>query len=78
MTWNYRIIKRDLKESSYFAVHEVFYDDKGKITSWTADPIDLTAESPKEIKRMLQQIVDDVNTPALVETKLLAKVRKSK
>ncbi len=68
MTWNYRIIKHDLRRPTYFAVHEVFYDDGGNITSWTSDAIDLTGGSRKDILATLAQITDDLKTPVLYET----------
>lgn len=71
MTWNYRIIKRDLRRPSYFAVHEVFYNDKGKITNWTSDAIDLTGKNPRDITKTVHMILEDIKTPVLVETELL-------
>jgi hypothetical protein len=70
MTWNYRIIKLDQTKRGYFAVHEVFYNDKGKITNWTEHPIDITGESKVEIKRILKQMTLDVETPVLIESEL--------
>lgn len=40
MTWNYRLIRHD----EHIALHEVFYDDGGKITGWTADAISFVAD----------------------------------
>ncbi|WP_324740108.1 hypothetical protein U8326_10060 [Tsuneonella sp. CC-YZS046] len=40
MTWNYRLIRHD----EHIALHEVFYDSSGKITSWTADAISFVAD----------------------------------
>jgi hypothetical protein len=73
MTWNYRIIKHDAAKHNYFAIHEVFYDDKGKITNWTERPIDIIGESKTDIKRTLKQMTLDIETPILSETDLLKK-----
>ena len=40
MTWNYRLIRH----GEYVALHEVYYDGGGKVTSWTADPISFVAD----------------------------------
>lgn len=72
MTWNHRLIKHDLKNPAYLAVHEVFYND-GKISSWTVDPIDLTGKNKAEIKHLLSQISIDIDTPVLSEKVLLKK-----
>jgi hypothetical protein len=42
MSWNYRIV-RDVQrvgdeEHESFSIREVYYDDDGKITGWTAEP----------------------------------------
>lgn len=71
MTWNYRIVKHDLRKHTYFAVHEVYYNDTGKITNWTAEPIDLTAGSRKDILATLRQIAADSKLPILSEAELL-------
>jgi hypothetical protein len=70
MTWNYRIIKHDETKRTYFAIHEVFYNDKGKITNWTEQPIDITGESKVEIKRILKKMTLDIETPVLTESEL--------
>ena len=75
MTWNYRVIKRDLKKPAYFAVHEVFYDEVGEITNWTTEAIDLTGENRKEILTILKQITLDIKTPILKESRLLEVIK---
>lgn len=78
MTWNHRLIKHDLKQPAYLAVHEVFYDDTGRISSWTQDPIDLTEGNRTEIMRLLTQITNDIKTPILSEAKLIKRLESSK
>ena len=75
MTWNYRIIKHDTEKRNYFAIHEVFYDNKGKITSWTENPIDIVGESKAYIKSVLKQMVVDIETPTLKESELLESLK---
>jgi len=75
MTWNYRIIKHGTKKHTYFAIHEVFYDDKGKITNWAERPIDIIGESEIDIKRILKQMTLDIETPILNEIDLLKTIK---
>lgn len=75
MTWNHRLIKHNLKKPAFLAVHEVYYDDAGKITSWTMDPIDLTGDNKSEIISLLKQITVDIETPILSETELIKTVK---
>ena len=52
MNWNYRLVKKHTKnpqslggnEYDTYAIHEAFYDSKGKVAGITQDPIDLSAE----------------------------------
>ncbi len=71
MTWNYRIIHHDKGGHSYFAIHEVFYDDHGKVTNWTADPIYVSGENKLEVNRTLEQMLEDTSkTDVLLESEL--------
>jgi len=71
MTWNYRIIKHDSKKPGFFAVHEVFFNNKGKITSWTENPIDIVGNSKTDIKSIIKQITLNIETPTLMESEFL-------
>ena len=42
-----------------YGVHEVFYDDKGKISSWTGEP-DIVGESEDEVVHILEMMLRDV------------------
>ena len=49
MTWNYRIVKskwklKKLKGINY-SIREVYYNEKGKPVSWSAEPQTLCSES---------------------------------
>jgi len=56
MHWNFRVLRHGKGKDVYYAIHEVFYDDKGKPTSCTKNPIDVGSESPKAIKWMLRKM----------------------
>jgi len=75
MTWNYRIIEHDSENRSYFAIHEVFYNNKGEITSFTENPIDIVGESKIDIKNILKQMTLDTTTPTLKESELLKSMK---
>lgn len=69
-TWNYRIIKHDKSEPAYFAIHEVYYDEKGKIQGWTADPIEIAGDSKQEVLETLKHMIDDAKQSVLKESEL--------
>jgi hypothetical protein len=79
MTWNYRIIKHDTGNISHYAIHEVFYDDDGKIMAWTEDAIEVSGESERDISHILRLMLKDTkNHEVLLESKLLKDLAKRK
>lgn len=69
--WNYRIIKHDISQPVFFAVHEVFYDESGRVTSWTENPITVGGDSKKEVVKALRTMLSDVERlPVLKESDL--------
>ncbi len=46
MTWNYRITKID----GFYSIREVYYDEEGKIESWTEDSVGIGGEFLEELK----------------------------
>lgn len=71
MNWNYRIIHHDTGEHVYFAIHEVFYDEHGKVTNWTTDPIDVSGESKSEVIKTLNRMFEDIEkSEILLESQL--------
>lgn len=60
--WNYRIIyhaDKQCVDGYLYELHEVFYDDKGQVTCYTAEP-SLTGESKAEIVEELVMMLQDV------------------
>ena len=52
MTWNYRVIDHDeLKSRRYFAIHEVYYDERGIEKGVTENPIHLASDTVEELKQ---------------------------
>lgn len=39
MSWNYRIVAEESDGETTYRIHEVFYDDTGRPTSWAEDPV---------------------------------------
>lgn len=61
MIWNYRVIEHD----RFFAIHEVYYNDKGNITAISEDPIAPAGKSLKELKGSLKYYLQAMNRPIL-------------
>jgi hypothetical protein len=56
MSWNYRIV--DWGNGS-FDVREVYYDLSGTILHWSANPRELTGETPDDIMGDLKRMLSD-------------------
>ncbi len=64
MTWNYRIMKKKNSAGEFeFGIHEVYYDEEGKMSSCTLKsltPVCSTAEDLKfEMLRMMDAFDND-------------------
>jgi hypothetical protein len=69
-TWNHRVIVYDDNWSDLqCCIHEVFYDEKGKIVSWTADAVGVSGNNKKELLQTLKHMKAALNKPFLVEKK---------
>lgn len=79
MNWNYRIIEHDQSPSSYFAVHEVFYNASGQIKGWTAEPISIVGDNLEDTLRILKTMLTDIiNQPVLKESAIILESEKAK
>lgn len=58
-TWNHRVVrhKGENNEPDWYAIHEVYYDDLGKITGMTVDSASPFGESKNEIKREITNML---------------------
>lgn len=64
MTWNYRIMRHVAKhkgvEYTHYALHEVYYDEKGKPELWTeVNGTPLVADTPEELIDVLKMMLKD-------------------
>jgi len=73
MTWNYRIIYHTPEQEGqdgWFALHEVYYNKKGKSDSWTENAISFVCdeyEGPDGIRKSLAMaLADAVRLPVLM------------
>jgi hypothetical protein len=75
MSWNYRLIRRPNgptpheDEPYFFAIHEVYYDKKGKVEAWSADPIHAGGTTFEALRGDLTFMVGALSKPVLEEYK---------
>lgn len=75
MTWNYRVCKKKSNlpngEIVYsYTIHEVYYDNDGKITSVTKDPIYPVGESVNELYMDCLHMMEAFKSPVVDLDKL--------
>ena len=61
MTWNYRVMVREGR----YAVHAVYYTEDGRITNWSAEPMELSGESVEELSEELGRFRRALSEPVL-------------
>ena len=67
MTWNYRILEhKDLDGSSWFAIHEVYYDDKGNPVACTEGPCSAHGEDTETLTTDMSYMMEALKKPALL------------
>ena len=59
-SWNYRIMRHKICGSTWYALHEVYYEG-GKPTTWTIDPVNLHGDTADGIIKCLEQMLRDAN-----------------
>lgn len=66
MIWNYRVIEHD----KFFAIHEVYYNDKGKITAISEDPMHPHGNNLEELKGDMEYFFQAFSRPVLKKNKI--------
>lgn len=69
--WNYRVIKRTFRTEAgvteTYRIHEVYYDDSGKIEGWAQDLVAPYGESIEELTADLSYLAAALEKPVLVD-----------
>ena len=60
--WNYRIMRHIEEDKTWYGLHEVYYNDKDEIVSWTVDP-EIFGDDVVEIESTLAFMIGDIKTP---------------
>ena len=69
--WNNRTIKHEKNKTTWYSVHEVFYNKDGSIYAYTEDPITIVGETEEEAVEQAEQILRDIkDMPVLVASEL--------
>ena len=66
MDWNHRVIRHVLvDETSWLAIHEVYYDDNDKPDSCTKEPIQMVSNDLNEMEWTVDKIKEALKKPII-------------
>lgn len=76
MSWNYRVIEKDgflprelqtykNEKVTFYEIHEVYYDNEGNITMFSADPISPYGDDLDDLAKDLEKIKEALKKPVL-------------
>jgi len=69
--WNYRVIRKDVDaENVQFCIHEVYYDDEGKIEAHTENSVEPYGETQSELREDIKYFMSAFKYPILKEKKI--------
>ena len=67
MSWDYRVIEHE----GMFTIHEVYYNDKGDITSISEDPMGPSGETLEELKDDMQYFLQALGMTVLKKEEIV-------
>jgi len=67
MSWDYRVIEHD----GMFTIHEVYYNDKGDITSISQDPMGPSGDTLEELKGDMEYFLQALDMPVLKKKEIV-------
>ncbi len=65
MSWNYRVVRHSEDDDVWYAIHEAYYDEDGRLNGLTVEPVPLTAATLAELRLRLDQAL---GKPVVVTT----------
>lgn len=79
MSWNHRILAyEETNGEIYLAIHEVYYDKKGKANGYTENPISVHSDSVKGMRWVLNKMKEATSKPILWSGEKFPKIYKPK
>ena len=67
ISWDYRVIEHD----GTFTIHEVYYNDKGDITSISQDPMGPSGDTLEELKNDMEYFLQALDMPVLKKEQIV-------
>jgi hypothetical protein len=61
MRWGYRLVKTKDGDDDFYQIHEVYYNEKGKVDGWTVKGATVGGHSKAEVRWVLEQMLEAIN-----------------
>lgn len=65
--WSYRIIRKKIGIVKYYAIHEAYYDDNGKVWTITENPSEVSGDTPEEVVHNLRLMLQDAKKYSVLD-----------
>ncbi|OHD71510.1 MAG: hypothetical protein A2W19_16005 [Spirochaetes bacterium RBG_16_49_21] len=63
--WDYRVIRKTQNDAVSYEIHEVYYNDKDEIESWTEEPVSPMGETCNELRNDIFYFMSAFRHPVL-------------
>lgn len=70
MSWNYRLIEKNISGETLFRIHEVYYDEDGIPNGVTKKPVYPQADSKEKFKDQMKLYNEALEKPILKYEKI--------
>jgi len=69
MSWNYRIMKREISENEFeFGIYEVYYNENGEINGWTEESVVPVVDNKEGLKYEMEEMLKAFNSETILYT----------
>jgi len=65
--WNHRVVKTKDGIDDWYAIHEVFYDEDGKVDGMTKEPISVGGNSLEDLRWALTKMLESLDKDIIDE-----------
>lgn len=65
MSWNYRVMERQVAGEESYIISEVYYNEDGTIRGCTPSPVVCAAESIEDMQWFVQQLEEALHKPVI-------------
>jgi hypothetical protein len=63
--WNHRVCKNTEQGEIFYNIHEVYYDDDGKVEGWTQNAVAPLGNDLDELRNELKWMLEALDKPIL-------------